>query len=159
MFNRLLIISGSVLLGTTLLAPSAFAQSVEIQMVGVVLEQATVSIPNGDAAEMKVSRDFTKKDKVFQAVDSRNLSFNSNRPVTVIISPPKLLLGSTLDSKATVRRAELKRGTDNTAIVNETTASLGVGLTNLQLETTVQRPQDFAPGNYNYAVTLTVVPQ
>jgi hypothetical protein len=157
MFNRLVLIFGSVLASTTFLAPFAFAQSVEIQMVGVVQEQATVSIPN--VTEMKVSRDLTKKDKIFQAIDSRNLSFNSNRPVAVIISTPKLVSGSTLDSKETVRKAVLKRGTGNTSIINEKTATLDTGVANLQLETIVQRPQDFPPGNYNYAITVTVVPQ
>jgi hypothetical protein len=159
MFNRLLLSFASALTSIMTLTPSAFAQSVEIDIIGVVPEQVTVSIPNIDPT-VKNSRNLTKKDKIFQAVNSSNISFNSSRPINVIISTPQLVLGKTSNRKETIRTANLKGGTGNSAIVaNDVTTALGAGVTNLQLETAVQRPQGFSVENYDYATTLTVVPQ
>ncbi|MBW4510858.1 MAG: hypothetical protein KME64_30735 [Scytonematopsis contorta HA4267-MV1] len=164
MFNRLLLIFGSVLASGVISAQSALAQSAEIEFSGVVPEQTSIIIPNVNNTSTITSANSAKKVKTSWMIDSRSLTFNSSRPVSVMISTPQLVSGGdrhmVSDSKRTVNKTLLNSSSgDASIVIGSQAVTLDAGISNFQLETSVQSPQNFLPGSYNYAVTVTVVPQ
>ncbi|MBR8838201.1 MAG: hypothetical protein DSM106950_30410 [Stigonema ocellatum SAG 48.90 = DSM 106950] len=159
MFYRLALTSGLMLASAIAMEQSALAQSVDVPFTGNVPVQATFSTPTPGTAEAKVSVSSGMNGNTFQSQTPATSAVQSTTPATITVSPPKFISGPTPDPSGTNQIGFLKFGSTNLrSDVGGGTGSLPAGSTNLQVDMLVQRPGNFTPGNYTYAVTLTITP-
>jgi hypothetical protein len=159
MFHRIALISGLVLATTMLVDKAALAQTADVPFSGTVPYQATFSSVTPGTAEPTISSGSRTVGNVFESVSAATIAVQSSKPTTIAISPPRFVSGTSPDPVGTKHVAFLKFGsTTASSEVGGGIATLPVGNTDLQVNMLVQRPEDFPPGNYTYAVTLTITP-
>ncbi|HBB36036.1 MAG TPA: hypothetical protein DDZ80_32605 [Cyanobacteria bacterium UBA8803] len=83
----------------------------------------------------------------------------SDRPVTLLVSPPHLVSGPTPDPDGTILAGVVSFGSTRVSSdFGNSLVSIPPGSTDLEIDLRVKRPTPFMVGTYNYAVTLTVMP-
>jgi hypothetical protein len=155
MFCRFTITSGLILTNILIAAPSAWAESteVQIQFSGVVPERTSVSISPtpGVPASLKIA-------KPLAGEKFTTLHFNSTQSASVAVSDPEFVSGSHPEPQGTTRTSLLKLSSDSNSSVDRTFVTIPAGQVDLQLQTLIKTPKNLAPGIYNYKTTLTIVP-
>jgi hypothetical protein len=159
MFHRIALVYGLIMTSVVLLDQNALANTVDVPFSGTVPYQATFSNATSGIAESTFSGGSRTVGNVFESVSAATIDVQSSQRTKITISPPRFVSGVTPDPAGTNHVAFLKFGsTTARSDVAGGTATIDAGITNLQIDMLVQRPVNFPPGNYSYAVTLTVTP-
>ena len=157
MFYRLALTYGLMLASVIVMEKSALAQSADVSFDGTVPVQATFSTPVPGTAEPSLGS--AMSGNKLESLASTAVSVQSSIPATITVSPPRFVSGSTSDPAGTSQIGFLKFGSTNVrSDVGGGSTTLPAGNTNLQVDMLVQRPVNFTPGTYTYAVTLTITP-
>lgn len=159
MFYRLALTSGLMLASAISLDQAALAQSTDIPFAGTVPIQTTFNGSSPGIAEPTFTVGSDGNTNRYQSATPAIVSVQSSTSATITVSPPRFVSGPTTDPSGTTRIAVVKFGsTYFSSNVGGGSTTLPAGNTNLEVSMLVERPVAFTPGNYNYAVTLTITP-
>lgn len=121
------------------------AESVNIQFRGVVEQKASFSGYTPGKIESSVSGKAGKSTSRFTNITPAKINVQTSNPITITISSPELVS----NSSATLRV--------NSARVSGNNVTLPAGKNTVEVDMLSKQSQEFAPGTYNYDVTLTMV--
>lgn len=159
MFYRLALTSGLTLASLIAISQATLAESVEINFSGTVLPQASFSTPTLGKIETTISGGYSKSQKNFGLVIPTKISVQTSTPTSLSVSSPQFISGSNPDPRGTKYTTALRIGSTTLNNIDNQSASLPVGQTNLIINTSIERPEAFMPGTYTYSTVLTLTAQ
>ena len=127
---------------------TTLAESVDINFRGVVEPRASFSLPNPGNIESSFSSKAGKGKNEFTNITPAKINVQSSNPTTISVSSPQVIPNSSNIV------SNLKIGS---SAVSGKNITLPAGKNTVEVEMPLKPNQVFAPGTYNYDVTVTMV--
>jgi len=129
------------------------AESINVYFSGTVEPRASFSSYTPGKIESISSGKDAKSTNKFESITPAKINVQTSNPTTITVSSPKLVSGSS-NIVNTQHSATLRVGSSQSSKKNVT---LPAGKNTVEVDISLKPNQVFAPGNYNYDVTLTMV--